>query len=87
MPLLLRPMRLILTPNWSLVAAKKKAEANHKKPEKIKAKKRAEKAALEVKQLNADETLLAPPERMDVWFAAYQQAFAKEHEWLEARNH
>jgi len=67
-------------------AAAKKAEINKKKREKVKAKKQAAKATLEVKQLNADELLLSPPARLDTWFAAYQQAFEREHEWMEARK-
>ena len=67
-------------------AAAKKAEANRKKREKAKAKKQAAKATLEVKQLNADMLLLSPPSRLDTWFTAYQEAFAKEHEWMEARK-
>jgi GNAT superfamily N-acetyltransferase len=72
-------------------AAAKKAEANRKKREKAKAKKQAAKADAEktliVEALVTNEYLLQPPvPRVDTWFAAYQQAFAAEHEWMEARK-
>lgn len=67
-------------------AAAKKAEANRKKREKAKAKKQAAKAVLTTFTMNADEFLLTPPTRVETWFAAYQSAFAAEHEWMEARK-
>lgn len=71
-------------------AAAKKAEANRKKREKAKAKKQAAKAdaekALIIETLNPNEYLLQPPTRVDTWFTAYQQAFAVEHDWMEARK-
>jgi GNAT superfamily N-acetyltransferase len=70
-------------------ATNSKTEANRKKREKAKAKKAAAKAALEVRQLNLVD-VLAPPGGstllLDTWFTAYQEAFAKEHEWMEARK-
>ena len=68
------------------IAAAKKAEINRKKREKAKAKKVAAKAVLKVELLNADEYLLSPPTRVDQWFDTYQEAFAVEHEWMEARK-
>ena len=70
--------------------AAKKAEANRKKREKAKAKKLAAKADAEktlcVELLHPNEYLLSPPTRIDTWFSAYSEAFAKEHEWMEARK-
>ena len=39
-----------------------------------------------VELLNADEYLLSPPTRVEQWFDTYQEAFAVEHEWMEARK-
>lgn len=64
--------------------AAKKAAANKKKREKSKAKKAAAKSELIFEV--ADVATYLTGERQIRWWAAYQEAFKEEHEWMEARN-